>query len=71
MYYRRKKSQGIKIGSRYMWDTTCDSAVSTSWENEYTYAFCVTYGVYYYFIIIYFSKKNCKIKKKNFFFYLI
>ena len=54
-----------------MWDTTCDSAVSTSWENEYTYAFCVTYGVYYYFIIIYFSKKNCKIKKKNFFFYLI
>jgi len=43
-----KKGQGIKIGSRCMWDTTCDAAVSASWENEYTYAFCVAYGVYYY-----------------------
>ena len=43
-----KKGQGIKIGSRCMWDTTCDSAVSASWENEFTYAFCVAYGVYYY-----------------------
>ena len=43
-----KKGQGIKIGCRCMWDMTCDSVVSASWENEYTYAFCIAYGVYFY-----------------------
>ena len=43
-----KKGQGIKIGCRCMWDQTCDSVVSASWENEYTYAFCIAYGVYFY-----------------------
>ena len=43
-----KKGQGIKIGCRCMWDTTCDSVVSASWENEFTYAFCIAYGVYFY-----------------------
>ena len=43
-----KKGQGIKIGCRCMWDMTCDSVVSASWENEYTYVFCIVYGVYYY-----------------------
>ena len=43
-----KKGQGIKIGCRCMWDMTCDSCVSASWENEYTYAFCIAYGVYFY-----------------------
>ena len=43
-----KRGQGIKIGSKCMWDTTCDAAVSASWENEFTYAFCVAYGVYFY-----------------------
>ena len=43
-----KKGQGIKIGCRCMWDMTCDSVVSASWESEYTYAFCIAYGVYYY-----------------------
>lgn len=43
-----KKGQGIKVGCRCMWDTTCDTAVSASWENEYSYAFCVAYGVYFY-----------------------
>ena len=39
-----KKGQGIKIGCRCMWDMTCDSVVSASWENEYTYVFCIVYG---------------------------
>ena len=43
-----KKGQGIKIGCRCMWDMTCHSVVSASWENEYTYAFCIAYGVYFY-----------------------
>ena len=43
-----KKGQGIKIGCRCMWDMTCDSVVSASWENEFTYAFCIAYGVYFY-----------------------
>ena len=43
-----KKGQGIKIGCRCMWDMTCDSVVSASWESEYTYAFCIAYGVYFY-----------------------
>lgn len=43
-----KKGQAIKIGSRCMWDTTCDAMVSASWESEYTYAFVVAYGVYFY-----------------------
>ena len=43
-----KIGQGIKIGCRCMWDMTCDSVVSASWENEYTYAFCIAYGVYFY-----------------------
>ena len=43
-----KRGQGIKIGSKCMWDTTSDAAVSASWENEYTYAFCIAYGVYFY-----------------------
>ena len=43
-----KKGQGIKIGTRCMWDTTCDAAVSASWESEYTYAFVIAYGVYFY-----------------------
>ena len=43
-----KKGQGIKIGCKCMWDTTCDAAVSASWESEYTYAFVIAYGVYFY-----------------------
>lgn len=43
-----KRGQGIKIGNRCMWDVTCDSCVYASWENEYTYAFCIAYGVYFY-----------------------
>ena len=43
-----KKGQGIKIGCRCMWGMTCDSVVSASWENEFTYAFCIAYGVYFY-----------------------
>ena len=47
-WVRDMRGQGIKIGSKCMWDTTCDAAVSASWENEFTYAFCVAYGVYFY-----------------------
>ena len=43
-----KKGQGIKIGCKCMWDSTSDATVSANWENEYTYAFCVVYGVYFY-----------------------
>lgn len=43
-----KKGQGIKVGCRCMWDVTCDSYVWASWESEYTYAFCIAYGVYFY-----------------------
>ena len=43
-----KKGQGIKIGCKCMWDTTCDAAVSASRESEYTYAFVIAYGVYFY-----------------------
>ena len=43
-----KKGQGIKIGCRCMWDVTCDSMVSASWESEGVYAFVIAYGVYFY-----------------------
>ena len=43
-----KRGQGIKIGSKCLWDSFSDRAVSASWENEYTYAFCIAYGVYFY-----------------------
>jgi hypothetical protein len=43
-----KKGQGIRIGSRCLWDATCDSSVWANYENECLYAFCVAYGVYFY-----------------------
>ena len=43
-----KKGQGIKIGCRCMWDVTCDSMVSASWESDGVYAFVIAYGVYFY-----------------------
>lgn len=43
-----KKGQGIKIGSKCLWDSYLDRAVSAKWENEHTYAFCIAYGFYFY-----------------------
>ena len=43
-----KKGQGIKIGSKCIWDSNSDSVVNVNWSNENTYAFCSVYGVYFY-----------------------
>ncbi len=43
-----KKGQGIRIGSRCIWDTNHDSAVWASYENDHVYAFCAAFGVYFY-----------------------
>jgi hypothetical protein len=44
----QKKGQGIRIGSRCLWDTNTDSSVWSNYENDCVYAFCVAYGVYFY-----------------------
>ena len=44
----QRKGQGIRIGSRCIWDTNSDSSVWASYENECIYAFLVAYGVYFY-----------------------
>ena len=44
----QKKGQGLKMGSKCIWESSTDSAVTASWENENTYAFVTAYGIYYY-----------------------
>jgi hypothetical protein len=44
----QKKGQGIRVGSKCLWDNNSDSAVWASYENEHLWAFCSTYGVYFY-----------------------
>ena len=44
----QKQDQGLKIGSKCIWDSSSDSSITASWENEKTYAFCTAYGIYYY-----------------------
>ena len=43
-----KKGQGLKIGSKCLWDKSADSAIWESYENKFVYAFVVAYGVYFY-----------------------
>jgi hypothetical protein len=44
----QKQGQGLKMGSKCIWDSSSDSAITASWENEQTYAYCTAYGIYYY-----------------------
>ena len=44
----QKQGQGIKMGSKCIWDSSSDSAITASWENDQTYAYCTAYGIYYY-----------------------
>ncbi len=43
-----KRGQGVRVGSKCLWDSTCDCAVWASYENDAIYAFCAAYGVYFY-----------------------
>jgi hypothetical protein len=43
-----KRGQGIRIGSKCLWDSNCDSAVWASYENPNLFAFCAAYGIYFY-----------------------
>jgi hypothetical protein len=43
-----KRGQGIRIGSKCLWDSNCDSAVWANYENQNLFAFCSAYGVYFY-----------------------
>ena len=43
-----KKGQGIKMGSKCLWDTTTDNMVSASYENDVVYGVVSAFGVYYY-----------------------
>jgi hypothetical protein len=43
-----KKGQGIKIGSKCIWDSNSDSVVCVNWANENIFAFCSVYGIYFY-----------------------
>ncbi len=43
-----KRGQGIRVGSKCLWDSMSDSSTSANWENENIYVFCSVYGVYYY-----------------------
>ena len=44
----QKQGQGIKMGSKCIWDSSSDSAISASWENDQTYAHVTAYGIFYY-----------------------
>ena len=44
----QKEGQGIKMGSKCIWDSSSDSAITASWEDDKTYAYCTAYGIYYY-----------------------
>ena len=44
----QKQGQGLKMGSKCIWDSLSDSAVTAVWENEQTFAYCTAYGLYYY-----------------------
>ena len=43
-----KKGQGIRIGSRSIWDSTLDVGVNANYENENIFAFVSAYGIYNY-----------------------
>lgn len=43
-----KRGQGIRIGTKSLWDTTSDSAVWGNYENDCLIAFCAAFGVYFY-----------------------
>jgi hypothetical protein len=38
----------MRIGSKCLWDSNCDTAVWASYENQNVFAFCAAYGVYFY-----------------------
>lgn len=42
------KGQGVRIGSRCLWDTSTDNVVSAEYDNECLFAFCAAFGLYYY-----------------------
>lgn len=43
-----KKGQGIKIGSKCMWDTNNDAMVTANFENEVLFAVVTAFGIYFY-----------------------
>jgi hypothetical protein len=43
-----KRGQGIRIGAKFLWDTSHDIAVWGNYDNDILYAFCAVYGVYFY-----------------------
>lgn len=42
-----KKEQGVKFGSRCVWDSERDSYAAASYENPHLYAVGTVYAVYY------------------------
>ena len=40
------KGQDVRIASRSIWDTDCDTFVSESYHNDSVFAVCVVFGVY-------------------------
>lgn len=43
-----KKGQGIKMGSKCLWDTNSDNMVTASYENNIVYCVVSAFGIYYY-----------------------
>ena len=42
-----KNDQGVRMGSRCVWDTDRDTFSSATFENAHIYAVGVVYAVYY------------------------
>ena len=43
----QKKDQGVRVGSRFLWDADRDSFCAVDWSNKHLYAVGTVYAVYY------------------------
>ena len=42
-----KKEQGVRVGSRCVWNTDWDTYATASYENHHIYAVGICYALYY------------------------
>ena len=43
----QKKEQGVRVGSRFLWDADRDSFCAVDWSNKELFAVGTVYAVYY------------------------